>query len=197
MKRIVSNVNETSLNRLLGKHTENGYVMISACRSDHSDDPLENRQMNNIKTKELKQDIYDSGFQYIPVQGGYHELGSEKESVEASFIIVNYKRGKNVPEKDFSELKAIAIDLCEKYRQDSVLIVEPGKKPTYYKKDGTVDFELNGHVSVRDNAKEFFTRLGKGKKFTFLSEAEQPHSIMGCAARAAKGEIFINPYEKR
>ena len=27
-------VKETSLNRLLNKHTDNGYVMISACRHD-------------------------------------------------------------------------------------------------------------------------------------------------------------------
>jgi hypothetical protein len=190
-------IKETSLNRLLGKHTESGYVMVSACRNDHSDDPVENRKMNNIKTKELKQDIYDSGYQFIPVQGGYHELNSDEESVEQSFIIVNYKRRMNVPQKDMSELKAIAIDLCAKYRQDSVLVVEPGKKPTYYKKDGSVDFELNGHVSVRDNAQEFFTRIGGGRKFTFLSEAEQPHTIMGCASRAAQGEIFINPYSGR
>lgn len=190
-------INEMNLNRLLGKHTDNGYVMVSACRNDNSEDPVENRKMNNINTRKLKQDIYDSGFQYIPVQGGYHELNSDEESVEQSFIIVNYKRGSNVPVEDFNELKAIAIDLCEKYRQDSVLIVEPGKNPTYYKKDGSVDFELNGHVSVRDNAQEYFTRLGKGRKFTFLSEAEQPHSIMGCASRAASGEIFINPYSKR
>lgn len=190
-------INEMNLNRLLNKHTDNGYVMVSACRNDNSDDPVENRRMNNVKTKELKQDIYDSGFQYIPVQGGYHELNSDEESVEQSFIIVNYKRGSNEPVEDFSELKAIAIDLCEKYRQDSVLIVEPGKKPTYYKKDGSVDFELNGHVSVRDNAQEYFTRLGKGRAFTFLSEAEQPHTIMGCASRAAQGEIFINPYSSK
>lgn len=190
-------VNEMNLDRLLSKHTDHGYVMVSACRNDHSEDPVENRKMNNVKTNELKRDIYDFGYQFIPVQGGYHELNSDEESVEQSFIIVNYKRGSNVPVGDFAELKAIAIDLCKKYRQDSVLIVEPEKKPTYYKQDGSVDFELNGHVSVRDNAREYFMRQGKGRTVTFISEAEQPHSIMGCASRAATGEIFINPYSKK
>ena len=69
-------VNEIGLNRLFNKHTENGYVMLSACRHDWSeDDEVENREINNIKTKtkELKEDIQKAGYQYIPVQGGFIE----------------------------------------------------------------------------------------------------------------------------
>ena len=81
-------INETSLNRLFNTHTGNGYAMVSACRDDwcpykdEIDDEkrrkleLRNRQINNQKTDELKKDIFDSGFQYIPVKGGFIEQNS-------------------------------------------------------------------------------------------------------------------------
>ena len=125
-------VNEIGLNRLFNKHTENGYVMVSACRHDWSeDDEVENREINNIKTKELKDDIQKSGYQYIPVQGGFVE-DDGTEVVEKSFLIVNFrnKAGKGEPAGDFSKLKELAIELCGKFNQDSVLVVEPGGKPT-------------------------------------------------------------------
>ena len=145
--------------------------------------------MNNKKTDELKNDIYDSGFQYIPVKGGFIEQNSGVPKEEKSFIIVNFKRGSKVPESSINELKTLAIDLCDKYNQDSVLVVEPGKKPTYYKRDGSVDFELGGGKSVRDYAQDFFTRLGGGKQFTFIESEEQPHTLNGYHSRALKGEI--------
>jgi len=190
--------NETSLNRLFNKHTESGYVMVSACRNDwvpHEEDDeagiKSNQEMNNKKTDELKQDIYDTGFQYIPVRGGFIEQSTGVPKEEDSFIIVNYKRRTNVPEKSMNELKAIAIDLCEKYNQDSVLVVEPGKKPTYYKRDGSVDFEFGGSFTVRDNAQQFYTHMGKGRKFTFLEGAEQPHTMNDAISRTCRGEIVV------
>ena len=191
-------VNETTLNRLLNKHTDSGYVMVSACRNDwvsHDEDDSagcrKNQEMNNRKTDELKQDIYDTGFQYIPVKGGFIEQSTGVPKEEDSFIIVNYKRRSNVPEKNMNELKEIAIDLCGKYNQDSVLIVEPGKKPAYVKRDGSVDFEFGGSFTVRDAAQQFFTRLGKGRRFTFLECAEQPHTMNGAIARTCRGEVVL------
>lgn len=193
--------NETSLNRLFNTHTANGYAMVSACRNDwipymdEKDEELKveletkNRQMNNQKTNELKNDIYDSGFQYIPVKGGFIEQNSGVPKEEKSFLIVNFKRGSKVPEKNTNELKALAIDLCDKYRQDSVLVVEPGKNPTYYKKDGSVDFTLGDGKAVRDYAQDFFTRLGGGKQFTFIESEEQPHTLNGYRSRTLSGEI--------
>lgn len=192
MKDNAKQIDAPSISMLLNKHTDNGYAMVSACCLDWDEVPVKNRQMNNTRTDEIKKDIYDSGFQFIPVQGGYHELGSEKMAVANFFIIVNYKRGSNVPVEEFAELKAIAIDLCKNYRQDSVLIVEPGKNPTYYKKDGSIDLEFGSGTNVMDNVKEYFTRRGRG--FAFLFETEQPHTIMGCHCRASRGEIFLNPY---
>jgi len=181
---------ETSLNRLLNKHTDSGYVMVSACRQDWDKaDELHNTQMNNTKTEELKKDIFDSGFQYIPVVGGYVEKNNGVTHEEKSFIIVNYKRRKNTPEADMNELKEIVFDLCGKYNQDSVLVVEPGKKPTYYKRDGSVDFELGGSITVRNAAQEYFTRLGKGRQFSYLTETEQPATINGMRSRDWHGEI--------
>ena len=187
----MSKFNQTSLNRLLNHHTENGYVVVSACRADWvTNDKLKNRQMNNIKTKELKQDIYDSGYQYIPVSGGFiEEDGTEVR--ETSFIIVNYKNKSGNGEKvdGFNELKTLAIDLCDKYNQMSVLVVEPGKNPTYYTKNGDVDFELSGNVTVRDATQKFFTHIGGGKRFSFIEQSRQPGCISEIRSRKMKGEI--------
>ena len=181
-------VKETSLNRLLNKHTDNGYVMISACRHDWSEDPLENREMNNIKTKELKSDISDAGYQYIPVQCGFIE-DDGTEVIEQSFIIVNYKNRSN-DTGDFNELKELAIALCGKYNQDSVLVVAPGAKPQYITRTGDVDMEFND-VSIRNNAEKYFTRIGGGRKFSFMSETTQPGTINGRRVREMKGEICV------
>ena len=190
--------NETTINRLLNKHTDSGYAMVSACRNDwvphdegDSAGEKKNQEMNNRKTEELKQDIYDSGFQYIPVRGGFIEQSTGVPKEEDSFIIVNYKRRTNVPEANMNELKEIAVDLCGKYNQDSVLVVEPGKNPTYYRRDGSIDFEFDGSLTVRDNAQQFYTRLGKGRKFTFLEEIEQPHTMNGAISRTCKGEVVV------
>ena len=195
---MMKKANETTINRLLNKHTDSGYVMVSACRNDwvpHDEGDAagekKNQEMNNRKTEELKQDIYDSGFQYIPVRGGFIEQSTGVPKEEDSFIIVNYKRRTNVPETSMNELKEIAIDLCGKYNQDSVLVVEPGKNPTYYRRDGSIDFEFDGSLTVRDNAQQFYTRLGKGRKFTFIEALEQPHTMNGAISRTCRGEVVV------
>ena len=185
-------VNEIGLNRLFNKHTENGYVMVSACRHDWSeDDEIENREINNIKTDELKDGIQKSGYQYIPVQGGFIE-DDGTEVVEKSFIIVNFrnKSGKGELAGDFSNLKDLAISLCGKYNQDSVLVVAPGAKPQYITRTGDVDMEFND-VSIRNNAEKYFTRIGGGRKFSFMSETTQPGTINGRRVREMKGEICV------
>jgi len=192
-------VNEIGLNRLFNKHTENGYVMVSACRHDWSeDDEVENREINNIKTKELKEDIQKAGYQYIPVQGGFVE-DDGTEVVEKSFLIVNFrnKAGKGEPAGDFSNLKELAISLCGKYNQDSVLVVEPGGKPTYYTRDGKVDGQFDS-VSVRNAAQMYFTRIGGGRKFSFIEETSQPGTINGVRSRRMNGEICeLAGYDRR
>lgn len=183
-------VNEIGLNRLFNKHTENGYVMVSACRHDWSeDDEIENREINNIKTKELKEDIQKAGYQYIPVQGGFVE-DDGTEVVEKSFLIVNFKNksGKGEPAGNFSNLKKLAIGLCGKYNQDSVLVVEPGEKPTYYTRTGEVDGQFDSKT-VRDAAQKYFTKIGGGRKFSFLESVEQPGTINGMRSRSMRGEI--------
>lgn len=192
-------VNEIGLNRLFNKHTENGYVMVSACRHDWSlDDEVENRELNNIKTKELKEDIQKAGYQYIPVQGGFVE-DDGTEVVEQSFLIVNYrnKSGNGVNAGDFSKLKDLAIKLCGKYNQDSVLVVEPGGKPTYYNRNGEIDGQFT-FKTVRDTAQRFFTRIGGSRKFSFIERTDQPGTINGMRVRSMKGEICeLSGYDRR
>ena len=187
-------VNETSLGRLFGKHTDSGYVIVSACRSDWSDDELENRQINNTKTNDLKDDIQDKGWQYIPVKGGFIE--DNTEVVQDSFLVVNYKRKKNTPEQDFGKLKDFATEMCGKYNQDSVLVVAPNENPTYFTRTGDIDASFTG-LSVRDSVQKYFTRLGSGRSFSFI-ESVQPGTINGLRSREMRGEICeLADYDRR
>ena len=48
--------NETSLNRLFNKHTDSGYVMVSACRNDwvpHEEDDEAGIESNHTQCEEI------------------------------------------------------------------------------------------------------------------------------------------------
>ena len=56
--------------------------------------------------------------------------------------------------------------------------------------DGFVDMEFND-VSIRNNAEKYFTRIGGGRKFSFMSETTQPGTVNGRRVREMEGEICV------
>ena len=68
-------------------------------------------------------DLKASGFRYMPIYGGYKGDDDVVDDYESSFMIFPYnvKDGEQNPE----ELKEFVIDMCGKYKQNSILLVEP------------------------------------------------------------------------
>lgn len=164
IKNMISrSFNESNWGRIT-QHIENGCMMISACRGERSE--KENAQ----KTDELAKDIRDAGLGYIRILGGYIEnkgTDDEKEVTEESFFV---PKNKDMSDEDFFN---IAIKLCKKYGQDSVLISLPDYTEFgYYDKQGNFDFSPGEKFIANDKEiGEYFSALVKGgrskKKFSF------------------------------
>ena len=186
-------LSEASLNKMMD-HGKTGMVIISANRSaiestnpeqdltsefENSLEPMGGVQgvdsdamydemqkwlkwRNAHADKELKNDIHTAGFSYTPVFGGYHGSDDVVDSYEPSYVVYCYDRqGKPL---NFQDLEDFAIEMCRKYKQDSVYVQRPGQPPVYLDADGnqvnttsTNDFKFN-----RDD-EEFFTTTSRDK----------------------------------
>ena len=204
-------INETNVKRFLERHTSNGYVIISACRgSEYFDLDKTNpqqlnklNQINNQRTKDLLNDIKKKGFTYTPCFGGFIKnkgLENEQEVYEQSFIIYPYKKDKSF---NFQELKDFAIEMCNKYDQDSVLIKAPTENPKCYDDNGDITMEMGNDATFNDITQEYFTDLHKNTsnkikndtkptRFTFTETyiPLKPQSYSEGVVRYYKGEKF-------
>ena len=116
------------------------------------------RHRNARADKELLRDIKAAGYSYTPVYGGYHGGNGVEDSYEPSYVVYNYKKGSDNP-GDFYELERFAIEMCRKYKQESVYVQEPDSAPKYLDGEGnqvnmfsSKDFKLN-----RDQEKYYTT----------------------------------------
>ena len=150
--RITDNI---SLSRML-HHSNKGFAIISACKSDLSDEE------NFCRTQELEDDIRKSQLGYESVVGRY--MGED----EVSFLIP-YN-----PTIDKTAFYKTILNLAAKYNQDSVLICLPefnDGKPTYLTPQDEIDlvFEKDIHL-FNEEVDEAGTILnkGKGRGFKFI-----------------------------
>lgn len=144
---------EVTLDRILKKHGTNGFVCISANRSDYP------QEVNDKNTQHLIDDIKRSGYSYLPTYGGYrnNETGV-MDDFEPSFLVFNYIENGN--EGDFEKLRNFALQMCGKYEQHSVMIKYPNAAPTWEDKNGNM---VSTHSTTtywkNDPTKEYFTSL--------------------------------------
>lgn len=160
-------VNESNFGRIL-QHINNGCFMISACRGDNTE--AENKK----RTDNLANDLRSYNLGYIRVLGGYVEddkKGNVRDVVEESFFVP--QPNGTVSDDEFFN---IAIKLCKKYGQDSVLVSMPEYCDFgYYNSDGELDFSP-GNKLVFDEKQvgEYFSQLIKGsrrnQKWAFTTE---------------------------
>lgn len=197
-------VEKITIDRLMRKHGDNGFAIISANRTDKPE------ERNVAATRSLIQDLKDSGFSYLPTYGGYHDKNRSdvKDEFEPSFIVFNYTP-KGEP-REWDDLHRFALDMCGKYEQASVYIQPPGQAPEYQDEDGNrIDRTSSRDYIKNDLDQEFFTsmsspeeiaRHGKtqkvGRRFTSDIQFESkvyvnpmPSSI--AARRMRKGEIMV------
>lgn len=208
-------INETNAKRMLARHSNDGYIVISPCRSNLAelgvadDDPqadVKAKQENQARVKEMERALRRAGVSYTPVYGGFIEnLGDkdERNVYERSFMI--YNRKKDGSPFGLENLYNFGINLAKYYNQDSFLFKEPDNPPRYITKDGEVDMEFGNDATFNDFSQEYFTDLHKnsekhaGKKngrptrFTFMEAYVNPPcgSVSSRAPRSAKGEVFI------
>lgn len=225
----LDSLDEATLNRIVGRHDKVGYAIVSACRQyiykngtpvlvDEMDSVSDEeilsgaslRAENNKRTIALRNAIKNANYSYLPVYGGFKEIGSENPAeYEKSFIIFNYDR-KGTP-RDIDELCDFAIECGKEFYQDSVLIKKPGEAPYYVTTniEGKIgqrdtDIVFSGEYTLNDITQAYFTALkkinksddeinGKVQRFTFEGVYLNP-SPVGVQAKTKRhliNEIFI------
>lgn len=127
-----------TFDRLMKKHGDNGFIIISANKNDESE------EYNVQKTQELITDLKLSKYSYLPVYGG--RKGKDGvDNYEPSFIVFNYDKNGNP--KNWEQLRSLAIKLCSTYAQDSVFVQGPNESPIYLDADGKKTDSSANHIS--------------------------------------------------
>lgn len=153
-------LNEETLSRIINKHSKDGFIIVSANRSDKSNEE------NNKNTKSLIADLKKSNYGYFPVYGGYRGTDNMIDTFEPSFIVFNHN--KYGEQCEFSDLKLLAIMLCGKYGQDSVMIKEPNSRPYYINREGDiVGKAVDDNVELNNPNNEYYTSLIKSKNLDY------------------------------
>lgn len=177
---------EMTIDRLLGKHSNSGYIIISSNRNDST------AQENSEKYKELLQLLKDSGFSYIPVYGGFIEnkgKENEKQVYEKSFIVLNFDR--TGQELNYEDLYAKGLEWANKFNQDSFLSKAPNATAKYITKSGDVDFEFTGEVKINDLTQQYFTDFFKSKNIG--KKTNKKGDEYSKKHRLTFEGVFINP----
>ena len=186
MSKKLMRFSESSINRILYHGENSGIVIISACRGSIDDGNLFNnlnkeytkwleendkpnneiskgeflRIRNNIKDKELRVELENLPYVFIPVYGGYVNKAGTVESRERSYIVLNSLAHNKEGDTSWYDLYDRALDWCAKYKQESVYIQPPHENPRYEDRFGKIvgignkdNFDFNvkgaGYTSVR------------------------------------------------
>lgn len=167
--------------------------MISANRSDMS------VEYNEEKTKELISDLKASGFRYMPIYCGYKGDDNVVDNYEPSFMVFPYKinDGKQYPE----ELKEFIIDMCGKYKQNSILLVEPEGIPNYFDMNGNkINKSSTRNLSIDDALQTYFTSFKtpeeNEKEFNEYFCNPAPCTLNERMCRDLSGELLPFIYKK-
>lgn len=191
---------EASLNRLVRGHDKDGYAVLSASRNERTVED------NNKNFEQLKKDVKNKGYSYVPVFGGYVETddGGEQHPVyEKSLYVIPKRKGQNgeFEDKDFDIFVGDMFEIGGKYNQEEILVKYPNENPAYYFVDTMKkDMEFGG-TSFNDIKSAYFTSMkkwdgknrmgGSPQRFTFKEcyLSEQPHTVAGATARSMNGEL--------
>lgn len=147
------------------KYVGEKYGDLSAIDSDQLYDIEQEwlRKRNAKADKELRQDIKTAGYSFTPVYGGYHGKNDVKDTYEPSFVVYNYRRGEDNP-GDFYELERFAIEMCRKYKQESVYVQEPNSSPKYLDADGNqVNMFSSNDFRLNRDQEQFYTTTKRDK----------------------------------
>ena len=217
VERNVRYLSESSLNRMM-EHGKSGMVIISSNRSaidsenpeqslrdeyntSHIESEDEFLMRRNIEAdEELKRDIRAAGYSYSPVYGGYHGTDDVQDIYEPSYVVYNYNL-KGEP-GNFNDLEQFAVNMCRKYKQDSVYVQRPGEPPVYLDANGNqVNVSSSDNFKFNRDDEMFYTTSKREKsnpqKFTADIVFEDmccrlnPASLNERMRRQKSGEYFL------
>ena len=186
-------LSESSLNQMM-QHGETGMVIISANRSaidsenpklslrpdfekyvesvggyDSIDsDALYDEEQNWLKRRNAKADkilrreIKNAGFSYSPVYGGYHGTDGVSDSYEPSYVVYCYNRDGELVKFDY--LEEFALEMCRKFKQDSVYVQRPGDPPVYLDGAGNqINKTSSDNFKFNREKEQFYTTAKRDK----------------------------------
>ena len=113
-------ISESSLNRILTSHYNNGFIIITSYRSDDE----KTVEQKNKDFNELKLIVKRNVFSFVPVYGGYIENKgepNEKEVREPALLIPNQDISSSKPYIDDKKLYDLGIELANRFNQESFL----------------------------------------------------------------------------
>lgn len=179
-------VERITIDRIIKKHGQNGYIIISANRSN------EDEERNVSKTKELYRQIYKSGFSFLPVYGGYRGTDGVEDDYEPSFIVFNYnKKGDAM---DFNDLYKLGLKWCEEYGQNAFTVKAPGESPKHIDRNGN---KINDYESLdywkNDPNQAFFTSLTSKEKTDPKKPSRRFTLDIGYEDQKVSESYYINP----
>ncbi|MDE5889032.1 MAG: hypothetical protein K2H20_03335 [Bacilli bacterium] len=175
------------------------------------DDESKQEQWLTIRNKEaeksLLNDIKNSGYAFTKVFGGYHpqtQGGQDAiDSYEPSFVVYNHARSHSNDFRNWEDLKEFGLELCKKYKQDSVYIQAPNEAPVYMSADGSISSaKSSDNFKFNRDDEEYYTTTKRDKtnpqRFTADIQFESMHCYKGAATynerikRSQLGEVFLN-----
>ena len=120
------------------------------------------KRRNKAADKQLRDDIHDAGFSYTPVYGGYRMKETGEESHEPSYVVYCYNRNGGLVKFDY--LEQFGVEMCRKYKQESVYVQRPGEPPVYLDYNGNqINRTSSDNFKFNRDQEEFFTTAGRDK----------------------------------
>ena len=170
------NLEEANLSHLRKKFKNYDIATISASRDSY------NRNEKRDINKSLRDDLMNSPYEVITIQGGYPETvdGTDetKDVKERSFFVVNYSNYDEAKTKAFEDFM---FNLCAKYNQDSIFIKTNNIPAGLYDRDrNVVDFgdgPMDNMTKLNSDPEQpYYSRIN-GSKFSFQKESIEGKSM--------------------
>lgn len=125
------------------------------------------KERNKKADSDLISDIKSKGYAYSVVYGGYHNKeATAKDSFEPSYLVYNHAKG-NGDFLNWDDLFDFAVDMCNKYQQDSVYVQAPNEAPRFVNGSGqTVSANSSLNFKINRPEEEYFTTTKRKKRTT-------------------------------
>ncbi len=150
-----------------------------------------NRVYSSCATRKLKEELDKLNFGYRPVWGLYQETGVISGDKETSFLIPFIPE--KISEEDFTKL---AVELCDKYYQDAVLLTLPWMENTVYvTKDYDIDMILKQKPRIANEEDMYLSQTKRTNSKPFTFDFEDTAKIISDTIIKVKSQFSEDAYK--